>query len=67
MKSYWGRIDVEAEMPSEEQLKKWEREARAQYNPKIEKRRFERFTIEYVWNKVADWQEGRRDARTILM
>lgn len=56
MKSHYGRIDLDR-MPPRERIRSWEREARRLYDPEKEPRTFERFRSDYVWGKIADWQE----------
>ncbi len=57
MKSYYGRIDVH-NMPPEDLLHKWKKEARQTYQSDSNVS-YERFEIDYVWQQVADWQEAR--------
>jgi len=60
MTSHYGRINLEAEMPSESLQRQWEREAKRQYDPHIHRGDLERYMTDYIWNKIADWQEDRR-------
>lgn len=58
MKSYYGRIDTR-NMPDEKLIRAWKREARECY-VSTSNVSYERFELDYTWNKVADWQERQR-------
>ena len=56
-KGYYGKIDLD-KMPPREFIQKWEIDARELYKVPNELD-ITRFRMEYVWHKIAEWQEDR--------
>lgn len=63
MGDYFGKIDLDR-LPDRETIWRWEREAKQVYKASCN-RSFERFQMEYVNDRIIEWQRLQRERDNI--